>query len=88
MALSHWRSALPTAGLVPHRDTPAVALNYGLVLAALHYLDVQVGRGREIHQHRGRRRSQMVAARRTRVPRRIADAILTTTGVALTVLSR
>ena len=79
VARSHWRAALPIAGLVP--------LSYGLVLAALHYVDVQVvAAARSI---------SIVAAAalgwclldEPRVPRRLAGAILTTAGVALTAFS-
>ena len=79
VARSHWRAALPIAGLVP--------LSYGLVLAALRYLDVQVVAAA--------RSLSIVAAAvlgwwllsEPRVPRRIAGAILTAAGVALTALS-
>ena len=79
VARRHWRAALPIAGLVP--------LSYGLVLAALHYLDVQVVAAA--------RSLSIVAAAvlgwwllgEPHVPRRIAGAIVTAAGVALTALS-
>lgn len=78
VAHGHWRAALPIAGLVP--------LSYGLVLAALHHLDVQVvAAARSI---------SIVAAAvlgwwllgEPRTARRSAGALLTTAGVALTAL--
>jgi len=78
VARIHWRAALPIAGLVP--------LSYALVLAALHYLDVQVVAAA--------RSTSIIAAAalgwwllaEPRVPRRIAGAFLTTVGVVLTAL--
>lgn len=76
---TYWRAALPVAGLVP--------LSYGLVLAALHHLDVQVvAAARSI---------SIVAAAvlgwwllgEDRGARRLAGAVLITAGVALTALT-
>ena len=78
VAREHWRAAVPIAALVP--------LSYGLVLAALHHLDVQVVAAL--------RSTSIIAAAalgwlllaEPRTPRRMGGAILTTLGVAVTAL--
>lgn len=75
VARTHWRAAVPIAALVP--------ISYGLVLAALHHLDVRVVAAL--------RSSSIIAAAalgwwllaEPRTPRRIVGAMLTTLGVAV-----
>lgn len=77
-ARTHWRTALPIAVLVP--------LSYGLVLAALHHLDVQIVAAA--------RSTSIVAATvlgwwllgEPRTGRRVAGALVTSVGVALAAL--